>query len=84
MSEIRTVNIFLNSVQIAEAIEATDREKFYRAVGYLCTWNPTFPIVDILSDREKTDLVAVYRSNDGKIGYTIGAVWHDDHYGMHS
>jgi hypothetical protein len=65
---------------IAESIGTWD--KLWTAIGYLSSWNLSYPTVDIFKDGGD-DLVAVY-SKDGDRVYTIGAVWHDDHYGFHS
>jgi len=67
-------------ITIAESIGTWD--KLWDAIGYLSTWNLAYPVVNIFKDRDN-DLVAVY-FKDGDRMYTIGAVWHDDHYGYHS
>ena len=79
----RQVNLNLTSedmIIIAESIGTWD--KLWTAIGYLSSWNLSYPTVDIFKDGGD-DLVAVY-SKDGDRVYTIGAVWHDDHYGFHS
>jgi len=80
----RTVKSYINQsqmVDIAEAIGTWD--KLWGAIGYLSTWNQSYPTVELWRDG-KTDLVAVYRGDDGNVKYVIGAVWHDTHYGFHS
>ena len=80
---MRTVELNLTSedmITIAESIGTWD--KLWEAIGYLSTWNLSYPSVNIFKDRDN-DLVAVY-FKDGDRMYTIGAVWHDDHYGYHS
>ena len=80
---MRTVELNLTSedmITIAESIGTWD--KLWEAIGYLSTWNLSYPVVNIFKDRDN-DLVAVY-FKDGDRMYTIGAVWHDDHYGYHS
>ena len=80
---MRTVELNLTSedmITIAESIGTWD--KLWEAIGYLSTWNLSYPTVNIFKDRDN-DLVAVY-FKDGDRMYTIGAVWHDDHYGYHS
>jgi len=64
---------------------ATDTLEWYEALGYLSTWNMTFPICNIYLDG-KTDMIAVYRNADNTHGYTIGAIWHtdDNKYTFHS
>lgn len=80
---MRTVELNLTSedmITIAESIGTWD--KLWEAIGYLSSWNLSYPVVNIFKDRDN-DLVAVY-FKDGDRMYTIGAVWHDDHYGYHS
>ena len=79
----RNIELMLSSedmIQIAETIGTW--EKLWMAIGYLSTWNLSYPTVRIFRDGS-TDLVAVYLK-DGDRMYTIGAVWHGDHYGFHS
>ena len=79
----RNIELMLSSedmIQIAETIGTWD--KLWTAIGYLSTWNLSYPTVRIFRDGS-TDLVAVYLK-DGDRMYTIGAVWHGDHYGFHS
>lgn len=66
---------------IAEAIGSW--EKLWTAIGYLSTWNTSYPDVHIYRDGA-TDLTAVYRNEEGRTQYVIGAVWHGEHYGFHS
>jgi hypothetical protein len=75
----------LHAYKIAKRI--VPRQAFYAAIGYLSSWNMTFPHVDIYPDNHSetnTDLAAVYEREDGTVGYAIGAVWHETHYGFHS
>ena len=84
MSSDRTINLNLSSedtIAIAEAIGSW--EKLFTAIGYLSSWNLSYPRVDIYRD-DDTDLVAVYFDGSNVRGYVIGAVWHEDHYGFHS
>lgn len=83
MAEVRTTIIHIDAVERTRMQAATDHDEWFRAIGYLATWNMTFPTVEIRADGE-TDLVAVYRDEEGNIGYVIGAVWHDGRYGFHS
>lgn len=83
MADTRTITIHMDAVQQTEMREATARDQWQNAVGYLSTWNMTFPKVDIYPDGQ-TDMTAVYSDENGGRGYVIGAVWHDDHYGFHS
>jgi hypothetical protein len=84
MSINRTIDLGLSSedmITIAESIGTWD--KLWEAIGYLSTWNQSYPKVCIYRDRDN-DLVAVYLNDAGETKYAIGAVWHDDHYGFHS
>lgn len=84
MAETRTVVIHMDATEQTTTKENTNCKEFFNALGYLSTWNMTFAHCDIYADG-KTDLVAVYReAPEGPSKYTIGAVWHDDHYGFHS
>ena len=88
MAESRQVVVHLDATQQTQIREVAGADAFNRAIGYLSTWNMSFPVVEIYADRELPDLVAhFYRldtSNQQVHAYTIGAVWHDDHYGFHS
>jgi hypothetical protein len=68
-------------IQIAESIGTWD--KMWQAIGYLSTWNLSYPTVNIFKDGAN-DLVAVYRNDVGTKQYVIGAVWHGTDYGYHS
>lgn len=83
MAEQRTITLDMDGVQQATMQNATDHTEWFRAVGRLATWNMTFPAVTIRADGE-TDMIAVYYDDQGRRGYVIGAVWHEDHYGFHS
>jgi hypothetical protein len=47
----------------------------------------TFPTVDIYphgySDTN-TDILAVYKREDGTVGYTLAAIWQETYYSFHS
>jgi hypothetical protein len=63
------------------------RHEFYAAIGYFSTWNMTFPTVDIYphdNTDTNTDLVAVYKREDGTVGYTLAAIWQETYYSFHS
>ena len=84
MSINRTIDLGLSSedmITIAESIGTWD--KLWDAIGYLSTWNQSYPKVCIYRDRDN-DLVAVYLNDAGETKYAIGAVWHGEHYGFHS
>lgn len=83
--EARSVIIHLNAVELSNLRHHVGGENLFAAIGYLSTWNLTFPLVNIYGDGQ-TDLVAVYLNADGSRGYTIGAVFgsHCGKYGFHS
>jgi len=83
MSETRQINLHIDAVQQTTMKEVVSKDKFYDALGYLGTWNMTYPTVDIYSDGD-TDIVAVYKDETSDTKYVIGAVWHENHYGFHS
>lgn len=83
MADTRQVHIYMDAVTQTTMQHETDYKDWTRAIGYLSTWNMTFPTCNIYPDG-KTDMVAVYLNEAGERGYTIGAVWHGDHYGFHS
>ena len=68
-------------IQIAQSIGTWD--KLWTAIGYLSTWNLSYPTVNIFGDGGD-DLVAVYRNDAGEKTYVIGAVWNGTDYGYHS
>lgn len=87
MTEQRNITLTLNAVDMTEIAEITGHDKLYTALGYLMQWNMTFPHVTIGggSYDGAPELYAIYRKElNGPIGYSIGAVWHDDHFGFHS
>lgn len=83
MSETRQMTLYIGEEQQTMIKEAVGKDKFYDALGYLSTWNMTYPTVDIYTDGDN-DMVAVYKDDTDNTKYVIGAVWHEDHYGFHS
>jgi hypothetical protein len=76
MAELRTVAIYLDSEQVSKLSEAVGQQALYMALGYLSTWNQSFPHVDIYRDfHSEADMVAVYKNEDGSRGFTMGAIW---------
>ena len=80
---MRTVNLNLSKDDIVQFAETIGLDKLWGAIGYLSTWNMSYPTCNIYPDGD-TDMVAVYLNEQGERGYVIGAVWHGDHYGFHS
>lgn len=83
MAETRNVFIHIDVTKQTQMQNATDHNEWFRAVGYLSTWNMSFPTVEILANGER-DMMAVYKDENNNLGYVIGAVWDGDHYGFHS
>ena len=80
----RTVTIFMDSETQTAMQHATNHDEWFRALGRLCAWGRgTYPSVAIHADGE-TDMIAIYTDAEGNRGFTMGAVWHNDHYGFHS
>jgi len=80
----RNVNIHLEPEVKAKIEETTGWEKLGAIIGYLSTWNMGgFSECSIFHDGD-LDLLATYKNPGQGVGYTIGAVWHEDHYGLHS
>ena len=83
----RVINLGLSAEELETISESTNWDKLMAAIAYLSTWNvTTFPGVTISRDRSDTsDLFAFYYDPaHQERRYSIGAVWHDDHYGFHS
>ena len=60
--------------------------EFYRAVGYLSTWNMAYPHVKLYYNPKEMEITASYYNEAGELGYCIGAVFNDDskQFGFHS
>jgi len=61
--------------------------EFTQAVGYLSTWaiaGDAYPKVTLYANPKELEITATYWKADGKLGYVIGAVWHEGHFGFHS
>jgi len=50
-------------------------DKLFHAVGYLSTWNMSYPKLRIYAEHNTANLMANYFKEDGTCGYTIGAIW---------
>lgn len=84
MTQKRMVTLELDDNAMTQiAVDIGSWDKLWGAIGYLSSWNTSYPYVTIFRDGG-TDLVAVYKDGAGVRQYIIGAVWHDDHYGYHS
>jgi hypothetical protein len=60
--------------------------EFYRAVGYLSTWNMSFPGVSLYFNARDLEITASYYGVTGELGYCIGAVFNDttNQFSFHS
>lgn len=84
MTQKRMVTLELDANAMTQvAVTVGSWDKLWGAIGYLSSWNLSYPYVTIFRDGA-TDLVAVYKDSSGVRQYTIGAVWHGAHYGYHS
>lgn len=89
MAESREVTYRFDAVALSELCMTTSRQGVMDALGYLSSWNFTFPIVEVFI-QHGCELTAVYRNKreDRAPGYVIAAIWHDDdgggHFSFHS
>lgn len=84
MSESRTVQILATSVDISIVREEVGFKEFNNAIGYLSTWNMTYPKVVIFIDSKELEIQASYRDENDQPKYFICGVWQDDQYSFHS
>lgn len=86
MAENRTINLHINAVDKTKVCETSGDRNFYDAIGYLSTWNMTYPTVDIYvaDSGEVPELFACYLDAAGESQYAIGAVWNGERFGFHS
>lgn len=84
--ETRAVIHLGDSVTQTILLNAVGAEEFYRAVGYLSTWNMTFPEVRLYYNAREREITASYYTEAGDLGYCIGAVFNSDtqKFGFHS
>lgn len=82
--DTRKIRYEFNSVDLVEFLQRTSREQVMNALGYLTTCNMSYPEVMIALDLKHREMSAYYYK-EGKCGYVIGAIWHDDgHFSFHS
>lgn len=75
MAEQRSINLLANSVDVNTVRRAVGAEQFYRAIGYLSSWNMTFPKVGISVYPEDNQIVAAYCDEADTRRFVIVAVW---------
>ena len=84
MTDMRKVEYLFNAVELQQLKDNTSATEVIEALGYLSQWNFTFPRVAIHISSKHDELIARYFRDDNSLGYVIGGVWHDDHFGFHS
>ena len=84
--EGRIIHHLGDSVTISTLKEQVTAAEFYRAVGYLSTWNMSFPEVKLFYNVRELEITASYYTPSGVLGYCIGAVFNTDSrkFGFHS
>lgn len=85
---MRTINLLIDSDDMAEVMGAVHAQQLKAALGYLVSWGiDGYSVVDIRRDG-KTDLLAVYYNlrTPADRRYVIGAIWRSDEnrYTFHS
>lgn len=67
-------------------LERVGPVEFYRAVGYLSTWNLTYPHVRLYYNARELEITASYYDAFGGLCYCIGAVFNTttNQFGFHS
>lgn len=84
--EVRAVIHLGDSTEQSNLREQVGVAEFNAAVGYLSTWNMTFPEVRLFYNAREREITASYYGESGELGYCIGAVFNDDtkKFGFHS
>lgn len=79
MTDSRTVLLDMDAAQQSKIRDITGAQEFQNALGYLSTWNMTFPRVTIVGwvDRDgRPELSATYyREDSSSVAFALGAVW---------
>ena len=84
--EGRIVHHLGDNVTVSTLMEQATAAEFYRAVGYLSTWNMSFPEVKLFYNVRELEITASYYTATGELGYCIGAVFNSasGKFGFHS
>lgn len=86
----REVAVNIDPDRFIELCQNVPAEQAWMAIGRLAMYanGVNYPAVHIwLSATGKdsqAEIMAVYRDDRGNARFTMGAVWHDDHFGFHS
>lgn len=86
---MRTVKHQYDQTQLGQLVGLTSPAEVHKALAYLSTWaldSARYAVAELwINLIDAPEMLAVYREVDGgNCTYTIGAVWHDDHFGFHS
>jgi hypothetical protein len=88
----RTIEFLFDREDQAALEQATDPTEVLTAMGYLLQWNFSLPHVRLMITADD-ELKALYYKDKPepdshgrwpRPNYVIAAVWHDDHFGIHS
>ena len=84
--EGRLIHHYGDSVAQSTIREHVGPAEFYRAVGYLSTWNMSFPEASLYFNAREMEITASYYDEVGELRYCIGAVFNRDSkaFGFHS
>jgi hypothetical protein len=84
--EGRIIQHYGDSVTQSTIMEQVTPLEFYKAVGYLSTWNMSFPEVRLYYNARDLEITASYYGVTGELGYCIGAVFNDttNQFSFHS
>ena len=76
---MRNIQYAFNAVELNALHHATDYKEVCDALGYLSSWNMSFPIV-LIYIVDKDEIRAVYRNSENDVypGYVLAAVWRED------
>lgn len=84
MAESRTTHFSFNAEELSSLKQNTDAREVLKVLGYLSTWNLTFPTCRIYIDDDRTSLTATYHNDRDHLEYVIGAVWGGECFTTHS
>lgn len=83
----RTILHSFSADQLTSLAIDTNTQEVNAAIGYLSCWNASgYSHCTLWINAEAREINALYRkaTGDEPVGYAIGAVWHEDHFGFHS
>ena len=81
---MRNIQYAFDAVELNAVHHATDYKQVESALGYLSSWNMSFPIVTIyIAGDEEIRAVYYNKADDKRAVCTLTAVWSEDHFGFH-